>query len=88
MSGLIAGLLHPLTVPAHALALLAAGLLVGQQRRLVLPLAVFAVGLAAGLAAIAFAARQTFSADLLLATAAIGRGAGGAGATVAGSRRP
>jgi hypothetical protein len=77
MSGVIAGLLHPLTVPAQALALLAAGLLVGQQRGLVLPLAVFAVGVTTGLATIAFAARQTFSADVLLATA------GSAGALVA-----
>jgi urease accessory protein len=69
MSGLIAGLLHPMAVPAHTLALLAAGLLVGQQGRIVLPLAVFAVGVTAGLAAIAFAVRQTFAADVLLATA-------------------
>jgi hypothetical protein len=77
MSGLIAGLLHPMAVPAHALTLLAAGLLVGQQGRIVLPLAVFAVGVTAGLAAIAFAVRQTFAADVLLATA------GSAGALVA-----
>ncbi len=55
MSGFAGGLLHPLAVPAHALALLALGLLIGQQGagRMLVPLAGFAVGLAAGLAAIA-----------------------------------
>jgi urease accessory protein len=76
MSGLVGGLLHPLTVPAHALALLALGLLIGQQRagtRLV-PSLSFAAGLAAGLAAIALAVRQTFASDILLATTGLGAG--------------
>lgn len=70
MNGLVAGLLQPLAVPAHVLALLAAGLLVGQQKRVMLPLALFAVGLAGGLAAIASAARQSIAADVLIVIAA------------------
>jgi urease accessory protein len=54
VGGFPGGLLHPLLVPAHALALLALGLLAGQQpprgRRALF--ALFAVGLAAGLGAI------------------------------------
>jgi urease accessory protein len=69
MSGVIAGMLQPLLVPAHVLVLLAIGLLVGQQGSSALPLAVFALGVAVGLAAIAFAARQTFALNLLLAAA-------------------
>jgi urease accessory protein len=74
MSGFVGGLLHPFTVPAHALALLALGLLIGQQsgeRLPIMPWAAFAAGVAGGLAAIALAFRQTVAADLLLATAAV-----------------
>jgi hydrogenase/urease accessory protein HupE len=73
MSGLIGGLLHPLTVPAHALALLALGLLVGQQRqgRQLLPVAAFVAGLAGGLTAIALAVGQTAAADVVLIAAAL-----------------
>ena len=56
MSALISGLLDPLLVLTHVMALLALGLLIGQQdagRRLI-PLMAFAAGLVAGLAAIAF----------------------------------
>jgi urease accessory protein len=72
MSAFVGGLLHPLAVPAHVLALLALGLLIGQQRaaRLVVPLAAFAAGLAAGLAALAFGVGQTSAPNLLLAAAA------------------
>lgn len=69
MSGLIAGMVHALLVPAHVLALLAAGLLVGQQGPIVPALVIFAVGLAAGLVAIAFATRQSFAFNVLLAAA-------------------
>jgi urease accessory protein len=68
MSAFIEGLLHPLLVPAHALALLALGLLIGQQdrgRRLI-PAMSFAGGSATGLAAIAFAIRPTSASDVLL----------------------
>jgi urease accessory protein len=71
MSALISGLLHPLLVLTHVMALVALGLLIGQQgagRRLI-PLMSFATGLAAGLAAIAFAVRTTSASDVLLAAA-------------------
>jgi hydrogenase/urease accessory protein HupE len=73
MSAFVGGLLHPLAVPAHALALLALGLLIGQQRaaRLVVPVAAFATGLAAGLAALAFGVGQTSAANVLLVAAAV-----------------
>jgi urease accessory protein len=71
MSGFVAGLLHPVALPAHALALLALGLLIGQQTvaRRVVSLAAFAIALAAGLTAIASGVGQTAAADVLLATA-------------------
>jgi HupE / UreJ protein len=71
MSGLVAGLLHPLALPAHALALLALGLLIGQQtaRTRHVSLAAFVAGAAIGLTAIAFGVGQTSAADVLLATA-------------------
>jgi urease accessory protein len=73
MSSLVGGLLHPLAVPAHALALLALGLLIGQQRaaRLVVPVAAFATGLAAGLAALAFGVGQTSASNVLLVAAVL-----------------
>jgi hydrogenase/urease accessory protein HupE len=71
MSGFVAGLLHPLVLPAHVLALLALGVLIGQQMagRQIVSLAAFVIGLAAGLTAIAFAVGQTLAADVLLAVA-------------------
>jgi hypothetical protein len=65
MNALIAGLLQPLAVPAHILALLVFGLLVGQQRAAFLTSAAFVAGLAVGLAAIAFAVGQTPAVDVL-----------------------
>ena len=56
------------------MALLALGLLIGQQRftrSLALAPMAFAAGLAAGLAAIAFAVGQTSAANVLLTTAAL-----------------
>jgi urease accessory protein len=69
MSAFIGGLLHPLLVPAHALALLALGLFIGQQQRgrRLIPALSFAAGLAAGLGAIALAARPASAFDILLA---------------------
>jgi urease accessory protein len=71
MSGFVAGLSHPLALPAHVLALLALGLLIGQQTpgRRVHSSAAFVIGLAAGLTAIALGIGQTSAADVLLATA-------------------
>jgi hydrogenase/urease accessory protein HupE len=73
MSSLVGGLLHPLAVPAHAVALLALGLLIGQQRagRRRAPLLAFIAGLGAGLVAITFAVEATSAADVLLAAAAV-----------------
>jgi urease accessory protein len=73
MISLVGGLLHPLAVPAHAVALLALGLLIGQQRagRRRAPLLAFIAGLAAGLVAITFAVEATSAADVLLAAAAV-----------------
>src|SRR5262245_40242114 len=84
MSALLRGLLQPLVLPAHALALLAFGLLIGQQRApwRLLALAAFVTGLAGGLAAIALAVGQTPAANFLLAAA------GFAGLLVAIGRPP
>jgi hydrogenase/urease accessory protein HupE len=73
MSSLLGGLLHPLVVPAHVLALLALGMLIGQQRAdsRRLPFLAFIIGLVAGLAAIAFAVGPSSAANVLLATAAL-----------------
>ncbi len=71
MTSFLGGLLHPLAVPAHALALLALGLLIGQQRARFAPFAAFVAGLGAGLAALAFAVGATSAADVLLAGAAL-----------------
>jgi urease accessory protein len=66
-SGFAGGLLHPLTVPAHVLALLALGLMIGRQvgGRL-FSLVAFTAGVIGGLAAIALAFRQTAAGDVLL----------------------
>jgi urease accessory protein len=71
MNGFVAGLLHPLALPAHVLALLALGLLIGRQtaRRRIVSLAAFVIGVAAGLTAIASGVGQTSAADVLLAGA-------------------
>jgi hydrogenase/urease accessory protein HupE len=71
MSSFLGGLLHPLAVPAHALALLALGLLIGQQGDRLMPQAAFVAGLVAGLIALALAVGATSAADVLLADAAL-----------------
>jgi hydrogenase/urease accessory protein HupE len=70
-TGFYGGLLHPLFVPAHALAVLGLGLLSGQAPRWRWPMALaYAAGLGAGFAAMisAFAPQ---SGEVLLAAAAI-----------------
>jgi urease accessory protein len=71
MSGFVAGLVHPLALPAHVLALLALGLLIGQQTAGTrhVSLAAFAAGVAVGLTAISFGVGETPAADVLLAAA-------------------
>ncbi len=70
MKGLIAGLTQ-FFLPTHLLAVVALGLLGGQAQRLAITLAAFALGLLAGSVAIATAIRETQSALMLLALAAI-----------------
>jgi hypothetical protein len=73
MSGLARGLLQPLVLPAHVLALLALGLLISQQHAYLrlLPLAGFVAGLAGGLTAVALAVGATPAPDVLLAAAGL-----------------
>jgi urease accessory protein len=67
------GLLHPLLVPTHAVALAALGLLAGQRRahRRRVVLAVFAAALATGLATVALGNGETPAGDVVIAAAAI-----------------
>ena len=71
MSAFVSGLLHPLVIPAHVLALLALGLLIGQQRAMLPPSVGFATALAAGLTAITLAIGETAALDVLLAATAL-----------------
>ena len=71
MTALFAGLLHPLVVPAHVLAIAALALLIGQQDwRCSVPVAYVAAVLI-GLGAIAMAYVPKFTEETLLAFAAI-----------------
>jgi urease accessory protein len=73
LDGFWRGLLQPLLMPAHALALVGLGLLIGQQsadRRLV-SIAVFAMALAGGLGALALAVGETPAGNVLLAVVAV-----------------
>jgi hydrogenase/urease accessory protein HupE len=67
---LLAGVLHPLTLPAHVVVLMALGLLIGTQRAW-LSLAAFAVGLVGGLVAIALGTGETPALDILLGATAV-----------------
>jgi hydrogenase/urease accessory protein HupE len=71
MSAFFSGSLHPLVIPAHLLALLALGLLIGQQRAILPPCVGFATTLAASLTAIALAIGETAALDVLLAATAL-----------------
>jgi urease accessory protein len=73
LGGFVAGLLHPVLTPTHALALAGLGLLIGQQpagKRWRLAV-LFVVALAAGLVALALAVGETPANDVLLGAAAI-----------------
>ncbi len=72
MTSFLDGFLQPLIVPAHALALLAIALFIGQQPRRALPGAGFALALAVGLAAISRGVTQTSGDDTVLIAAALG----------------
>jgi hypothetical protein len=66
------GILQPLLTPAHVLAFIGLGLLIGRQRGArALLLALFALSLAAGLGALATAVGVTPARNVLLASAAL-----------------
>lgn len=71
-SGLTAGFLHPLLLPAHAFTLVALGLLIGQQPHWgrSVPLAAL-ISVVVGLGAIALAYVPTLAGEAVLASAAI-----------------
>jgi urease accessory protein len=73
IGGFYGGLLHPLLVPAQALALFALGLLAGQQepRRRKIIMMLFAAALVAGIAAIVAAIAVTEATAVLYALAAL-----------------
>jgi urease accessory protein len=74
MSAFLTGLLSPLTLPAHVIALLALSLLIGQQRARLVSAAAFVLGLAAGLFAIARAVSETPALDILLVVTIVAGG--------------
>jgi urease accessory protein len=78
------GLLHPLLTPAHALALVGLGLLIGQQAagRRSLSLALFALALAGGLATLTFAIDETPAGNVVLAGVALAGALAALGAPV------
>jgi hypothetical protein len=71
--GFTGGLLHPLSVPAHAVALIGLGLIAGRNLSSAgaAIIAAFALGLAGGLGAIAWGAGETPASDVLLAGTAL-----------------
>jgi len=71
MTALFAGLLHPLIVPAHVLAIGALALLIGQQTWGRTAPMVYAVAVLAGLGAIAMAYVPKFNEEVLIALATI-----------------
>ena len=77
MTPLFAGLLHPLVVPAHVLAIAALALLIGQQGwGRGVPVA-YGVAVLIGIGAIALAYVPKFTEETLLALAAIAEAATG-----------
>lgn len=66
MSAFLAGLLTPLTTPAHALALVAFGLCAGRQQVMSWSVGAFFAGVICGLVAIGLAVRPLFALDVLL----------------------
>ena len=87
LEGFPGGLLHPLLVPAHLLALLGLGLFIGQQRSRLSTALFFAAGLLAGLGAIASAVGETPANSRAARDHCHRRPADGAGSARAASRR-
>jgi urease accessory protein len=71
VGGFPGGLLHPVFVQAHLLALIGLGLFIGQQHARLLAVLCFAAGVAVGLGAIASAVGETPANTVLLASATI-----------------
>jgi HupE/UreJ protein len=73
IGGVVGGVLHALFIPEHGLSLLALGLALGQweQSARRAGIMIFAVALACGLIAAAFALAETLAADVLLAATGI-----------------
>jgi HupE / UreJ protein len=73
IGGVAGGILHAVLIPEHGLALVALGLVLGQQepspRRT--GVAIFTVALACGLVAVAFAVGEALAADVLLTATGI-----------------
>jgi hydrogenase/urease accessory protein HupE len=71
IGGFTGGLLHPVLVLAHALSLVALGLLIGSRPGRTTAFVSFAVALACGLVALTFAVGETLAPLILLADAAL-----------------
>src|SRR5258708_2274541 len=71
--GIVAGLVHPVPTPAHVVALIGLGLVAGRNllRAGTVIIGAFALGLAAGLGAIAWGVGETPANDVLLASATL-----------------
>ncbi len=73
IGGVVGGVLHALLIPEHGLSLLALGLVLGQWEQATrrAGIMVFAIALACGLIAAAFAVGEALAADVLLAATGI-----------------
>jgi urease accessory protein len=72
-AGLLGGLVHPVSTPAHVVALMGLGLVAGRNfwAAGAAIIAAFALGLGAGLGAIAWGIGETPASDVLLASATL-----------------
>jgi urease accessory protein len=69
--GVYGGLLHPYLVPAHAMSLLALGLLIARAGRHGMPLLIYAAALIGGLRALTFAVGEIGAGELLVGIAGL-----------------
>jgi HupE / UreJ protein len=70
-SGIYGGLLHPYLVPAHAISLVAIGLLLARDEDYAIPLLIYAAALIAGLFALTLAVGETRAGDVLVGVAGL-----------------